>query len=133
MEPLLTVIDFRGVPERTINGTAGTLADSNQRKSGGFEPTFVAELVWGKVRLAKFKLDWFFVKDDLKEPRDAKAPYLFAPHFARTLGDLNNCLPEPISDHSPITVDLPFKEPAGLTSKEAPNAPAAKPRTSKGS
>jgi hypothetical protein len=27
------------------------------------------------------------------------------------MGDLNNCLPEPISDHSPMTVDLPFNEP----------------------
>lgn len=121
-----TAIDFRGVPENTINGTAGTLADSNQRKSGGFEPTFVAELIWGKVRLAKFKLDWFFVKSDLKEPRDPKGPYLFEPHFARTMTDLNNCLPEPISDHSPMTIDLPFKEPSGLTPTKSPAATTTK-------
>jgi endonuclease/exonuclease/phosphatase family metal-dependent hydrolase len=121
-----TAIDFRGIPERTINGTAGTLADSNQRKSGGFEPTFVAEFIWGRVRVAKFKLDWFFVKSDLKDPRDPKGPYLFAPHFARTLTDLNNCLPEPISDHSPMTIDLPFKEPIGLTHEKAPSVPATK-------
>jgi hypothetical protein len=36
------------------------------------------------------------------------------PHFAQTLTDLNNCLPEPISDHSPMTVDLPFREPMKL-------------------
>jgi endonuclease/exonuclease/phosphatase family metal-dependent hydrolase len=103
--------DFRGVPERTINGKSGTLADSNQRGSSGFAPAFVAELIWGKVRVAKFKLDWVFVKPDLENPRDLKGPYRFAPHFARTMGDLNNCLPEPISDHSPMTVDLPFNEP----------------------
>jgi len=40
--------DFRGVPERTINGKSGTLADSNERGSGGFAPTFVAELIWGR-------------------------------------------------------------------------------------
>jgi endonuclease/exonuclease/phosphatase family metal-dependent hydrolase len=114
-----TAIDFRGVPERTINGTAGTLADSNQRLSTGFAPTFVAELIWGKVRVAKFKLDWFFVKDNIKEPRDLKGSFLFAPHFARTFYDLNNCLPEPISDHSPMTVDLPFHEPTGLRASGA--------------
>lgn len=111
-------IDFRGIPERTVNGTAGTLADSNQRqKSAGFTPTFVTELIWGKVKVAKFKLDWFFVKSNLENPRDPSGSYLFAPHFARTLVDLNNCPPEPISDHSPMTIDLPFREPAGLTSK----------------
>ena len=36
---------------------------------------------------------------------------------ARTLLDLNNCLPEPISDHSPMTVDLPFGEPTELSAK----------------
>jgi len=51
------------------------------------------------------------VKSDLTEPRDANGPFVFAPHFPRTLVDLNNCLPEPISDHSPMTVDLPFHEP----------------------
>jgi hypothetical protein len=25
--------------------------------------------------------------------------------------NLNNCLPERISDHSPMTIDLPFHEP----------------------
>jgi endonuclease/exonuclease/phosphatase family metal-dependent hydrolase len=103
--------DFRGVPERTVNGRSGTLADSNERGSGGFVPTFVAELIWGKVRVAKFKLDWIFVKSDLDNPRDLKGPYRFEPHFARTMGDLNNCLPDPISDHSPMIVDLPFNEP----------------------
>jgi len=106
--------DFRGVPERAFNGKSGTLADSNQRLAKGFAPTFVAELMWGKVRVAKFKLDWIFVKSELGSPRDAKGSYVLAPHFARTLSDLNNSLPEPISDHSPMTVDLPFHEPASL-------------------
>ena len=103
-------IDFRGIPARTVNGTGGTLADSNQRQSGGFTPTFLVDLTFGKVRVAKYKLDWFFVKSNLEQPRDTKGSYLFAPAFPRTLGDLNNCLPEPMSDHSPMTVDLPFKE-----------------------
>jgi len=108
--------DFRGVQDRTINGRSGTLADSNERGSAGFAPTFVAELIWGKVRVAKFKLDWIFVKSELDSPRDVKGPYRFEPHFARTMTDLNNCLPEPIADHSPMTVDLPFHEPTALAS-----------------
>jgi endonuclease/exonuclease/phosphatase family metal-dependent hydrolase len=110
-------IDFRGIPERTVNGTSGTLADSNQRQGKGFNPTFNVELIWGKVKLAKFKLDWFFVKADIGTPRDAKGPYLFAPHFARTLVNLNNCPAEPIADHSPMTVDLPYSEPTELQVK----------------
>jgi endonuclease/exonuclease/phosphatase family metal-dependent hydrolase len=111
-------IDFRGVRERTVNGTAGTLADSNQRKGGGFVPTFAAELIWGNVKLAKFKLDWFFIKDNIDSPRDLNGSYLFAPHFPRTMVDLNNAPPEPISDHSPMTVDLPFQEPTLSPAKE---------------
>lgn len=107
--------DFRGLPERTSNGNGGTLADSNQRNGTGFTPTFVAELIWGKAQVAKYKLDWIFVKSDLDKPRDPHGPFLFAPHFAKTMGDLNNCPPEPISDHSPMTVDLPFHDPANLT------------------
>jgi endonuclease/exonuclease/phosphatase family metal-dependent hydrolase len=102
--------DFRGVPARTVNGMGGTLGDSNQRQSGGFTPTFVAELRWGKVQVAKYKLDWVFVKSELEQPRATNGSYLFAPAFARTLVDLNNCPPEPISDHSPMIVDLPFKD-----------------------
>lgn len=110
-------IDFRGVEKRTINETAGTLADSNQRQSMGFTPTYVTELIWGNIGVARFKLDWFFVKANSGNPRDASGSYVFSPHFPRTLSDLNNCSPEPISDHSPITVDLPFNEPKELNAK----------------
>jgi hypothetical protein len=62
--------------------------------------------------VARFKLDWMLVKSELTNPRDPHGTYRFEPHHARTLSDLNNCLPEPISDHSPSTLDLPFHEPA---------------------
>lgn len=111
--------DFRGVTERSVNGKSGTLGDSNERGSKGFAPTFVTELTWGKVSVAKYKLDWIFVKSNLVSPRDLKGPYVFAPHFARTMPDLNNALPEPLSDHSPLTVDLPFHEPAQVRAKRS--------------
>jgi len=113
-----TSFDFRGVPTRTIDDRSKTLADSNQRQSRGFTPTFITELIWGKVRVARFKLDWIFVKADMKDPKDPHGSYLLAPHFGRTLVNLGNCLPVPISDHSPMTVDLPFKEPLGLIGRE---------------
>ena len=106
--------DFRGVAARTSNGQSGTLADSNERLAKGFAPTFVTELIWGKVRVAKFKLDWIFVKSELDNPRDVNGSYLLAPHFARTLTDLNNFPLQPMSDHSPMTVDLPFHDPVNL-------------------
>jgi len=116
-----SAFDFRGNAGRTVNAKSGTLADSNERGAYGFVPSFDTELIWGKVRVAKFKLDWIFVKSGLKNPRDEKAQYVFSPHFGRTLTDLGNCLPEPISDHSPLTVDLPFHEPSelGLTTEAA--------------
>jgi hypothetical protein len=108
-------LDFRGVPERTVNGRGGTLGDSNERTKKGFEPTFVTEVIGVKARVAKFRLDWILVKSELENPGDRNGPYLFAPHFPRTLTDLNNCTPEePLSDHSPIMVDLPFHEPPNL-------------------
>jgi hypothetical protein len=83
----------------------------------GFTPTLTTELICGKVGVARFKLDWFLVKGNIQEPCDEKGSCAFAPHFPRTLLDLNNCLPEPSSDHSPITVDLPFGDPKGLSAQ----------------
>jgi hypothetical protein len=73
--------------------------------------------MWGKVRVAKFRRDWISVESDLENPRDPKGSYSFAPHFARTLTELNDYPPVPIADHSPITVDLPFHEPKDLQVK----------------
>jgi hypothetical protein len=62
------------------------------------------------VQVAKFKLDWVLVNADLANPRDRKGPYRFEPHFGRTLTDLNNSMPESLTDHRPVTIDLPFNE-----------------------
>jgi endonuclease/exonuclease/phosphatase family metal-dependent hydrolase len=110
--------DFRGSPEKTVNGNPGTLANSNERGQKGFVPTFVTELIWGKAKIARFKLDWIFVKSDLERPRDQQGAYRFAPHFPRTLQDLNHFPPEAMSDHSPMTIDLPFREPRAPSAKQ---------------
>jgi endonuclease/exonuclease/phosphatase family metal-dependent hydrolase len=102
--------DFRGDARRTINGTAGTLANSNQRSTTkGFIPTRSAERTYWSV--GKNKLDWIFVKAYAKAPRGAGEPYRMAPHFARTLEKFNHSIGHRLSDHSPITVDLPVEEP----------------------
>jgi hypothetical protein len=109
--------DLRGTRARTINGKARTLANSNQRGRKGFVPTFQLERTVGPA--GKFKLDWIFVKSYLADhPRDKEASYRFAPHFPRTMKDLNYFPPEALSDHHPISVDLPFDDPKNFTVAE---------------
>lgn len=43
--------------------------------------------------------------------------YRFAPHFPVTMRELNESVPDRISDHPPITVDLPLTEPAMIASE----------------
>jgi hypothetical protein len=60
------------------------------------------------------KVDWILVKAYLRNPRDDDGPYRFAPHFARTMASVNYALAARLSDHNPISVDLPFGDPARL-------------------
>ena len=103
-----TVFDFRGVDVRTVSGYGGTLGDSNERDDKGFRVTFEVERTFGPI--GKAKLDWIFVKPYIENPDDESEPYVFAPHFARTLAEVNDALEKPLSDHRPISVDLPFTE-----------------------
>ena len=102
--------DFRGDEERSAGDSDGALSNSNQRGGKGFVTTFEVERRIGFV--GKFKLDWIFVKPPaLAEPYGEDQPYLFAPHFGRTLKELNYSVEGRISDHSPLTVDLPLAAP----------------------
>ncbi|HWN09477.1 MAG TPA: endonuclease/exonuclease/phosphatase family protein [Pyrinomonadaceae bacterium] len=101
--------DFRGERERSIGSGNSPLANSNQRGSKGFITTFEVERTIGFI--GKFKLDWIFVKPPaLKSPYGERQPYIFAPHFGRTLKELNHSIEDRISDHDPLIVDLPFGE-----------------------
>ena len=105
-----SAFDFRGEPARSTGQSAETLGNSNERGSKGFVTTFEVERKVGSI--GKFKLDWFFVKPPaLTDPDKEDQPHLFAPHFGRTLKPLNYSIEQRISDHSPITVDLPLQEP----------------------
>ena len=102
--------DFRGDEERSAVESDGALSNSNQRGGKGFVTTFEVARTIGFV--GKFKLDWIFVKPPaLNGPYGGDQPYLFAPHFGRTLKDLNHSVEGRVSDHSPVTVDLPLAEP----------------------
>jgi hypothetical protein len=102
--------DFRGDRQRSIGSGASPLANSNQRGGKGFITTFEVERSIGFV--GKFKLDWIFVKPAmLTAPYDAGQSYVFAPHFGRTLKELNNSMEDRNSDHDPHIVDLPLSEP----------------------
>ncbi len=108
--------DFRGNRERAIGSGNSPLANSNQRGGKGFVTTFEVERTIGFV--GKFKLDWIFVKPPaLKSPYGDGQSYHFAPHFARTLKDLNRGIEDSISDHDPLIVDLPLNEPIEIRSE----------------
>jgi endonuclease/exonuclease/phosphatase family metal-dependent hydrolase len=108
--------DFRGERGRSIGGKDDTLANSNQRGDKGFITTY--EVGRNAAFVARFKLDWIFVRPPaLAGPYDKEGPHRFAPHFGRTLKSLNNALPDRISDHSPIMVDLPLDEPRVVRGK----------------
>lgn len=102
--------DFRGERERTLPPRGRTLADSNHRARKGFTPTYAFARDFGGV-VGRFKLDWIFVKPFIEDPRRKKQSYRFAPHFPGTMRELNDSVDDRISDHPPMTVDLPLAEP----------------------
>jgi endonuclease/exonuclease/phosphatase family metal-dependent hydrolase len=101
--------DFRGEPERTLNGKSRTLANSNERAGKGFVPTYSFARDYGGV-VGRFKLDWFFVKPFVQDPCLKDQSYFFAPYFPKTMRELNESVEDRISDHPPMTVDLPLRE-----------------------
>jgi endonuclease/exonuclease/phosphatase family metal-dependent hydrolase len=104
------VFDFRGEDARSADGRGGTLSDSNERAGKGFRYTFALAKTYGGL-VGEYKLDWFFVKGLGTDPRNPGGKYQFAPHFARTLVELNNAPEESLSDHFPMVVDIPLAEP----------------------
>jgi hypothetical protein len=95
--------DFRGLTTHTDKKT-GTLANSNQRASKGFVPTFAMPRDFGGV--ARLKLDWFFVKPIASTTAAKHKQYLLDPYFPQSMQDLNESTPDRLSDHAPMTVDL---------------------------
>jgi endonuclease/exonuclease/phosphatase family metal-dependent hydrolase len=102
--------DFRGDPMRSVGSKGKRLSTSNERGKLGFITTYQVERPIAFI--GKYKLDWIFVKPaKLTKPDDLDQSYLFAPHFGRTLTEINEVIEDRISDHRPILVDLPLEEP----------------------
>lgn len=118
------VFDFRGEPGRTLPPSRHTLADSNQRGRKGFVPTYTFARNYGGLA-GQFKLDWVFVKPFINDSRRTEQSYQFAPHFPMTMRELNGSVEDRISDHPPMTVDLPLAE---ATNPVAPESRASKAR-----
>ena len=102
--------DLRGEDSRSVENRGGTLSDSNQRGTKGFRYTFAMARTYGGL-VGQYKLDWFFVKGYATDSEKSGGSYKFAPHYGRTLQELNEAPDVPLSDHSPITVDIPLTEP----------------------
>jgi endonuclease/exonuclease/phosphatase family metal-dependent hydrolase len=102
--------DFRGNRKLTDPPRARTLSDSNQRQWKGFVPTYSFARDYAGF-VGRFKLDWIIVKPFTTNPRASRQPLKFAPTRPTTMQDLNAAPPDRISDHPPITVDLPLTEP----------------------
>lgn len=110
--------DFRGDIERTMDGRERTLGNSNQRALKGFRPTFSFQRDFLGV-VGRYKLDWFLIKPVV----DPAGRELFSPHFPVTAQELNDALPGGISDHYPLTVDLPMIEERAVPKRKRLAAP----------
>lgn len=83
-------------------------SNSNQIANKGFVETFAFNRHFG---IAKYKIDWIFVKPSLKADCKAKKKLDYEcknyfPAFGQTLKELNQYFK--ISDHNPVTVKLMF-------------------------
>ena len=100
--------DFGGDKEHSYNGRTGKLANSNERGEKGFVATNELGRTYGPI--GHYKLDWIFIRPAGVTQSGGISEGRFTPSYARTLTELNHSLPERISDHNPITVDLALDE-----------------------
>lgn len=100
--------DFRGLKHKTRNGNDGLMAQSNERDIKGFIPTYLFER---PILIGRYKLDWIFIKSFSTNSIDNKQSFKLAPHFGSTLRALDYSFSPILSDHVPVTVDLPLEEP----------------------
>ncbi len=114
--------DFRGVNARALGGRGGKLADSNQRSTKGFQPTFTFTRDL-KGLAGELRLDWIFVKGLASHPNGETESYHWAPHFGAVLEALNTIVPEGISDHHAVLCDLPLKDPGAAPPTPRPWPP----------
>ncbi len=96
-----TGFDFAGKKTRSFQRKGRTLSDSSQRGWKGFSTTFAFNRPLFHL-VGHYKLDWLLVKPP------ASDSLLFRPYFGRALREVDEAIAGRISDHYPITVDLPL-------------------------
>jgi endonuclease/exonuclease/phosphatase family metal-dependent hydrolase len=97
----------RGTKRSIIRAALWPKAISEPGK--GSVPTFSFQRTYFHL-VGTYKLDWFFIKPAAvaTSPIGARA---FTPFYGRTLRQINTALGMRISDHSPMTIDLPLTPP----------------------
>ena len=118
--------DFKGDSARSFHRKGRTLSDSSERAWKGFSTTFAFNRPLFHL-VGHYKLDWFFVKPAESSSRAAGGEVRFLPYFGRTLREIDEAVAGRISDHYPITVDLPLTATATDPRPRAAN-PAASGR-----
>ena len=103
------IFDFRGDRQHSYNNRSGKLANSNERSEKGFVATEELARRFGPI--GQYKLDWIFVRPARLSKSDSQEHSAFSCYDGRTLKTLNHAIPDRISDHNPITVDLPLHDP----------------------
>lgn len=102
--------DLRGNPETSINNSPKLLSSSNERGKKGYVSTYKTKRTLG---ISNYKLSWILAKsyNDKSKPRKSDDPCeKMAPHFGRTLYDLNFSYLEPITIQAPITAVFPLTD-----------------------
>ncbi len=110
--------NFSGNKKASYRHRGKTSADSNQRAWKGFTPTFSFQRTFNGL-IGKYKIDWFFVKQPVDPGSGLAQNTKLTPHLGRTLQLVNDAVQPRISDHCPITIDLPLASPgqwSGLNS-----------------
>jgi endonuclease/exonuclease/phosphatase family metal-dependent hydrolase len=97
-----SAFDFSGESGLSTHRKSHTLANSNQRSWKGFVPTFSFEKTYHHL-IGSYKLDWFFIKPKAESSQVAEKP-----RCGHTLKRINTALGRRISDHVPVTIDLPL-------------------------
>ena len=97
--------DFEGDKDRSFHRKGRTLSDSSQRAWKGFSTTFAFNRPLFHL-VGHYKLDWFFVKPAKHSSMRGDPGSI--PYFGRTLREIDEAVAGRISDHYPITVDLPL-------------------------
>jgi endonuclease/exonuclease/phosphatase family metal-dependent hydrolase len=98
--------DWAGLRADSFHHKGSTLSDTNQRARKGFATSFSYRKTYGGL-VGKWKIDWMFVKQN--QSGAVSADPVPTPYFGRTLCELNTALPNRISDHCPVTVEIPLR------------------------